>query len=86
MAGGATEWTGVGFVTLEVMDTKTLVWLTVASLPHPYHSASETICGDQLYMLGGVGDKGKTKSVLTCSLTALLATVHQLDQQKASCG
>ena len=86
VAGGATEWTGVGFVTLEVMDTKTLVWLTVASLPHPYHSASETICGDQLYMLGGVGDKGKTKSVLTCSLTALLATVHQLDQQKASCG
>ena len=59
-------------VTVEVMDTKTLVWSTVASLPHPYDRASATICGDQLYMLGGEDDKGRTKSVLTCSLTELL--------------
>ena len=58
--------------TVEVMDTKSLVWSTVASLPHPYLSASGTICGDQLYMLGGTDDKDKTKSVLTCSLTELL--------------
>jgi N-acetylneuraminic acid mutarotase len=57
---------------VEVMDTKTLVWSTVASLPHPYSDASGTICGDQLYMLGGWDEKGKTKSVLTCSLTELL--------------
>ena len=55
--------------TVEVMDTKTLVWSTVADLPHPYNYASGTICGDQLYVLGGWDDKGmKTKSVLTCSL------------------
>ena len=58
--------------TVEVMDTKTLVWSTVASLPHPYKLESATICGDRLYMLGGVDNKGKTKSVLTCSLTELL--------------
>ena len=58
--------------TVEVMDTKTLVWSTVASLPHPYNRSSATICGDHLYMLGGVDDKDKTKSVLTCSLTELL--------------
>ena len=60
--------------TVEVMDTKTLVWSTVASLPHPYNckSASATICGDHLYMLRGEDNKGKTKSVLTCSLTELL--------------
>ena len=58
--------------TLEVMDTRTLVWSTVASLPHPYRMMSVTICGDQLYMLGGEDDNGKTKSVLTCSLTELL--------------
>ena len=58
--------------TVEVMDTKTLVWSTVASLPHPYSFASATICGDHLYMLGGDDDKDKTKSVLTCSLTELL--------------
>ena len=58
--------------TVEVMDTKTLVWSTVASLPHHYKRASATICGDHLYMLGGDDDDGKTKSVLTCSLTELL--------------
>ena len=59
-------------ITVEVMDAKTLAWSTVASLPHPYTGASGTICGDQLYMLGGSSDKGETASVLTCSLTELL--------------
>ena len=58
--------------TVEVMDTRALVWSTVASLPHPYAVASSVICGEHLYMLGGWDDKGKTKSVLTCSLTELL--------------
>ena len=57
---------------VEVMDTKSLVWSTVADLPHPYSKASTTICGDHLYMLGGLDDKGNTMSVLTCSLTELL--------------
>ena len=69
VAGGSI---GLDFInTVEVMDTKTLVWSTVASLP-PYDMASATICGDHLYMLGGEDDKSKTKSVLTCSLTELL--------------
>jgi hypothetical protein len=54
--------------TVEVMDVQTRVWSTAASLPHPYSHASATICGEQLYMLGG----GSLKSVLTCSLTKLL--------------
>ena len=58
--------------TVEVIDTKTLVWSTVASLPHLYAWASSTICGDHLYILGGWDDKGISKSVLTCSLTELL--------------
>ena len=57
---------------VEVMNTKSLVWSTVASLPHLYTEASGTICGDQLYMLGGYGDRKDTKLVLTCSLTKLL--------------
>ena len=63
---------GGSITTVEVMDTKNLVWSTVASLPHPYHGTSMTISGDQLHILGGEDDKGKTKSVLTCSLTELL--------------
>ena len=59
---------------VEVMDIESLVWSTAASLPHPYAWASATTCGDQLYMLGGldIPDHGRSKSVLTCSLTKLL--------------
>ena len=73
VAGGTT---GPSFAdnlnTVEVMDNLTLVWSTVASLPHPYNCVSSAIRGDHLYMLGGLDDKGNTKSVLTCSLTELL--------------
>ena len=73
VAGGTTgPYTTDSINTVEVMDIKTLVWSTVASLPHPYYFVSATICGDQIYMLGGDDDKDKTKSVLTCSLTELL--------------
>ena len=72
VAGGlAGEGVTENINTVEVMDTRTLFWSTVASLPHPYNWASATICGDHLYMLGG-NNKGMTKSVLTCSLTELL--------------
>ena len=64
--------------TVEVMDVKTLVWSTVASLPHPYTGASGTICGDQLYMLGGSSNERETKSVLTCSVTELLQSSSSL--------
>ena len=73
VAGGTTELNYAdNLKTVEAMDTKTLVWSTVASLPHPYNWASSTICGDHLYMLGGWDDQGTSKSVLTCSLTELL--------------
>ena len=57
---------------VEVMDTKTLVWSTVASLPHLYCLPSSTICGYHLYMLGGMDGKSRINSVLTCSLIKLL--------------
>ena len=64
--------------TVEVMDIETLVWSMAASLPHPYYSsASATICGDRLYMLGGYDESGETKSVLTCSLTELLRSCDE---------
>ena len=74
VAGGRIEWSvaDIRLNTVEVMDTKNLVWSTVASLPRPYNGTSGTICGDQLYMLGGCEDYSTTKSVLTCSLTELL--------------
>ena len=71
VAGGKME-SATQLNTVEVMDVQTLIWSTAASLPHPYSEASATICGDQLYLLGGFDDNGKTKSVLTCSLKELL--------------
>ena len=59
--------------TVEVMDTKTLQWSTASSLPHPLIQANGTLCGDQVYMLGGwYQTSKKSKSVFTCSLAALL--------------
>ena len=57
---------------VEVMNTDTLVWSTVASLPHPYCKTSATVCGDKLYLLGGEDTKTKTQSVLACSVTKLI--------------
>ena len=63
--------------TVEVMDIETLVWSTAASLPHPYSKASVTTCEDELYMLGGWDKGGRSKSVLTCSLTKLLQSCSE---------
>ena len=71
VAGGKNESTSQ-LSTVEVMDIPNVEWSTVASLPHPYSEASATICGDNIYILGGFDDAGKTKSVLTCSLIELL--------------
>ena len=62
--------------TVEVLDIQTLVWSTVASLPHPYSSMSATVSGDDLYLAGGLDKDGETKSVLTCSLTELLSSTR----------
>ena len=57
---------------VEVMDTQTLQWSTVASLPHPLSAVTATICGDRLYLGGGYFSDGATKSVLECEVKDLL--------------
>ena len=57
---------------VEVMDTETLQWYTASSFPHSLCEASATLCGDQVYMLGGLSESRQSKSVFTCSLAALL--------------
>ena len=58
--------------TVEIMDTETLQWSTANSLPHPLRQATATLCGDQVYMLGGFNESAASKLVFTCPLTALL--------------
>ena len=76
VAGGSTITLGEGtkyLNTVEVMNTETLHWSTASSLPFRIYQATATLCGDQVYMLGGFDrDKNNSKSVFTCSLTALL--------------
>ena len=58
--------------TVEVMDTQTFHWSTVASLPHPLYQVTATICGSRLYLGGGYSDEAATKSVLMCEVSDLL--------------
>ena len=63
----------VALSTVEVMDVSTKVWTTAASLPEPLNSASGTICGDRVYLLGATNTSyAPMKLVFTCSLSALL--------------
>ena len=68
---------------VEVMNILILILIhagsTVVSLPHPYYKMSATICGDTLYLLGGVDTKAKTHSVLACSVTKLVESNKDSD-------
>ena len=58
--------------TVEVMNTDTRQWSTASNLPHPLYYATATVCGDRVYVAGGWDQEKDTKSVFTCSLSALL--------------
>ena len=81
-AGG---WDGVGrrLSTVEILDTDLRQWSSAASLPHPMWVASITVCGDLLYLLGGLDQNGRTLSVLTSSITDLLHQQQETANQPA---
>ena len=70
VAGGMGK--GGALSTVEVMNTENHQWSTAADLPQPIYLASATVCGDRIYMLGGLDKHIATKSVYTCSVSALL--------------
>ena len=77
VAGGRGEGDTV-LSTVELMNTENHQWSTAADLLEPLYLASATVCGDQLYMLGGLNKDGKyTNSVYTCSVSALLQSCVQ---------
>ena len=55
----------LGLQIVEVMNTETVQWSTAAELPQPLWFAPASVCGDQIYILGG-------SNMYTCSLQALL--------------
>ena len=63
--------------TVEVLNIENHQWSTAVDLPESLQYHSATICGDQLYMLGGVHHHSLTKSVYTCSVSTLFQTCAQ---------
>ena len=63
--------------TVEVLNIENRQWSTAADLPESLQYHSVIVCGDQLYMLGGAHGHSLTKSVYTCSVSALLQTCTQ---------
>ena len=59
---------------VEVLNIESHQWSTAVDVPEPLQYHSITVCGDQLYMLGGAHNHALTKSVYTCSVSALLQT------------
>ena len=61
---------------VEVLKIETQQRHTAVDLPQPLSYSSLTLCGDLVYLLGGVDeDNVTTSSVYTCSLTLLLSTM-----------
>ena len=58
-------------VTVEVMDINTKQWTTVCPLRQKHCSLSVIVCGDSLYLAGGLIGYSRSKSVFTCSLPDL---------------
>ena len=58
--------------TVEVMDINTKQWTTVCPLPQKLQLISGIVCGDSLYLAGGITRGSVSKSVFTCSLPDLL--------------
>lgn len=72
-AGGHNDCTRL--TTVEVLDIDMRQWFTTSSLPHKFTRPTAAICGDRLYLLGGIDDY-PTHSVLSCS-------VHELCKPQA---
>ena len=70
--------------TVEVLNTDTHQWATAEPLPQPLYKSSATLCGDQMYLLGGEDDTfTMTKTVYSCSLSALRLLSSYHDQARA---
>lgn len=59
---------------VEMLDTETEQWYTLAGLPTATTDLSISLCGGYLYLLGGWSSKDRTKCVLAIDFKTLLKT------------
>ena len=64
-------------IVVEVMSEDGKQWHTAASLPYPVCCMTATLCGDTLYLAGGFNKDGESKSVISCSFSALLQSCQR---------
>ena len=76
VAGGRGDYSKE-LTTVEVLNIEDCRWSTAVDLLESLQLHSATVCGDQLYMLGGTHDHCVTNSVYTCSVSTLLQTCSQ---------
>ena len=76
VAGGVA---GGDLATVEVMDINTKQWTTVCPLPQKLRLLSGVVCGDSLYLAGGLTGGVGSKSVFTCSLSDLRQQRHLIN-------
>ena len=63
---------GHGYLDIvEVMDINKRQWTAVCPLPQNISTSSVIVCGDSLYLAGGLIGPSGTKSVFACSLSDL---------------
>ena len=53
---------------VEMLDTESEQWYTLASLPQASTDLSISLCSRNLYLLGGWSSKDRTKTMITCHL------------------
>ena len=59
---------------VEMLDTESEQWYTLASLPQASTELSISLCSRNLYLLGGWSSKDRTKTMITYHLQSLLRT------------
>ena len=64
--------------TVEVMNTNTKQWTVVSPLPQKLSELSGTVCGDTLYLAGGLLNYSLSKSVFTCTIPDLMTPPNTL--------
>ena len=69
-------WNGANRLAItEVMDIQTKQWSTASPLPYGTYRASTTLCGEILYLIGGVSASNKY-SVLSCRFSDLVQSTQ----------
>ena len=76
VAGGEGK-NGKALATVEILNTNTKQWSYATDLPEPLWGASSIVCGNQVFVVGGVNVHVQpTRSVYKCAVDSLLQSCH----------